>query len=47
LIPNAKLIEPARWDTHDWWRLWTKGEHFAVWRELVPDIVEFLEEEQS
>jgi 2-hydroxy-6-oxonona-2,4-dienedioate hydrolase len=43
LIPNSTLIEPARWDSHDWWRLWTANEHFAVWRELVPEIVDFLQ----
>lgn len=43
LIPNSTLIEPARWDSHDWWRLWESGQHFAVWRELVPDIVNFLQ----
>ncbi|HET6509937.1 MAG TPA: alpha/beta hydrolase [Baekduia sp.] len=45
LIPDSRLIAPARWDSHDWWSLWTKNEHFAVWRELVPEIVEFLQED--
>jgi pimeloyl-ACP methyl ester carboxylesterase len=43
LIPNSTLISPARWDTRDWWTYYERGEHFAVWHELVPEIIEFLQ----
>lgn len=44
LIPDSTLITPARWDSHDWWTLFEKGEHFAVWQELAPQLIDFLKD---
>ena len=45
LIPGSRLIEPARWDSHQWWTFYERGEHFAVWRELAPEIATFLKQD--